>query len=246
MKQFLLKKKKFFYIFTFILVFIYTVVNNIPSWVLADLIEKYSQKHLKLYNTDGTLWRGSGLLVAMDTKQQMRSSPVLYLDWHLSMGLKRFIQIRFLVGKKQIAEIYLNKDGVNVDNLEVSLSISQVSQLVDVIHNLGISGNLKVTAKHILLAKANQGEVNVQIDNVSSTISRVNPLGNYNMNVVLNTGDITMHSSSDSVLNVSGTGNFNGLTLDAKVRDDKKDDMLQLMTAIGKPMPDGSYKLKIF
>lgn len=246
MRKFLVKRKKLIYISTFLLVFSVTMVHNIPCWILANLVEKYSEKHLKLYDTQGTFWSGSGLLVAMDTKKQSHSSPLLYLDWHLSMGFKRFIDIKFTVGAKQIAEIYLNKDGVNVDNVDISLSISQVSQLLDLIHDLGVSGNLNVKTKHLLLAKKIDGDFKVRLDDVSSTISRVNPLGSYNVTISPGSGDIRIDADSNSVLQLSGDGSFNGLSLKARVREDKKEDMLQFMTAMGIPMPDGSYQLKIF
>ena len=226
-------------------IFISTVIINIPTWVLANQIEKYSEHRLKLYNQSGTFWHGEGLLVATDAKLQ-QTAPLVFLNWKLSLGLTKYIDIKFVIGQQVFANVYLDKNGVNLDKLDVHLSIIQVSQLVDVVKDLNISGNLHIVTDHILLAKKHIGQFNINITNVSTSMSPVNPLGNYNMIYNLSDGRISISSEPGSVLTIKGDGDANGLILNATIDPSKAEQMKQFITVMGMPRGDGSYDLKLF
>ena len=245
MRRFLASSRKFIISTLFILVFICALINNIPSWVLGNVIQNYSNQRLKLYDTHGTFWNGSGLLVALDTKLQ-NASPLLYIDWTIKPGWSKFIDIKFSLGKKNFADVYLNKGGVNLDKLDLSLSLSQVSQLFGPLKDLGISGNIKVSADHVVIGKKMLGNFKINLDNISSGISRVNPLGSYTVNLNPATGAIEVDSTAGSTLMLSGAGSISSLSLKARIDEAKKEEMLQFITVMGIPNPDGSYQLKLF
>ena len=244
MNSFWLRKKKYLTATLFFVIFAATMVYNIPSWALSSVIQKYSQGRLKFYDTEGTFWNGSGLLVALGTKQS--SAPLLLMDWKIKLGLTKYIDIEFNVGNKRIAELYVNSQGANLDKLNVSLSITQVEQLYDIIKDMSVSGNLNVSADHILIAKKMSGQFKVNLDNISSGISRLNPLGSYVINLNAANGDIDVSTNHGAVLILNGSGSISGLTLNARINEENRADMLQFITLMGIPKPDGSYQLKIF
>lgn len=229
----------------FVLVFIGALITNIPTFVLANLINSYSQEKLALYNTHGTFWRGSGLLVAVD-KKVSQSAPLVMLNWDITLGIKKIIDIKFAIGSMTIADVYLNTRGVNLDKLDLSLSISQVSRLFGLVHDLGLSGNINITASSLHLGKVTDGILKVNLADVSSSLSPVNPLGTYMGSLDAHNGNITVSSSKSSALILSGDGNLNALNLNAKIDESKKAKMVQFITFMGIPLPDGSYNLKIF
>ena len=229
----------------FIVGFIVSLIVNIPAFVLANQIKAYSQEKLALYNTRGTFWNGSGLLVAVD-KKISKSAPLLMLNWDVSLGLKKFIDIKFTIGKTVIAEVYANKNGINLDNLNLSLSISQVSRLFALIHDLGLSGNIHINTSSIHLGGKVLGVVKVNLSNVSSSLSPVNPLGTYNVSLDMVDGKIIVSSLEGGTLMLKGSGDLNALTLNARVSADKQNQMTQFITFMGIPLSDGSYDLKIF
>lgn len=241
------KRKKYFIAIAFVVVFIFTLIANIPCWVLGDIVQNYSGKRLRLYDTEGTFWKGSGLLVAVDAKKQLHASPLLHINWNIKPGFSKFIDIQFAVDEHKIADIYLNKTGVNMDKLDLSLSVTQLSELVDVAKDLGVSGNINLSAEHIHLGKKIDGVFNIKLDNISSTISKVNPLGSYVVQLTPATGKVSVSTpSSQDILMLSGDGDVSSLTLKARVNESHKEEMLQFITAMGIPQPDGSYNLKIF
>lgn len=245
MKSFFIRNKRVFISILFVWGFLFTFVMNIPSVMLGRIITHYSKGYLVLYNPHGTFWHGDGLLAVANQKSQ-EISPLLLINWDVKIGLKKFIDINFNVDNTPIAELYINKTGANLDKLDISLSITQVSQMIDIIKTLSLSGNLEITANHINIGKTIMGTLNVAINQVSSNIAPVNPLGNYQMSFDLSNGGINISSNSSANLSISGSGNLQGLTLKCMANPSKKDKMLEFMTVMGIPQPDGSYAMKVF
>ena len=246
MKKFFIQYKKILTSIAFTITFIYTLIYNIPSWILSNVMQHYSSERLRLYDTEGTFWDGSGVLVALSPKLKNGTSLIL-VNWKIKLGLNKFIDIQFNAGNKKIANVYINRQGLNLDNLDLSLSITQLERTLDIVKNMDVSGNLHVSTDHIQLnSRAITGQLAVNLDNVSSGMSKVNPLGSYTVQISMNEGNIVVNSNSDSILNLSGNGTINSLILSAKVNQNEKEDMLQFITVLGAPKPDGSYELKIF
>lgn len=245
MKNFINKNRRIFIIIAFALVFIFTLIKEIPSNMLGRIITHYSKGYLQLYNPSGTFWQGNGLLAVANSKTG-ELSPLLLINWDIKIGFKKFINIDFNVDKSSIANLYIDKTGAHLDNLDIILSVTQVSQLVEIINSLGLSGNLEIMAKHINIGKNIDGTLNISITQVSSSISPVNPLGTYQMKFNLADGAIDITSDSSSNLSINGSGNLQGLTLSCKVLPSKKDKMLEFITVMGIPRPDGSYAMKVF
>jgi hypothetical protein len=160
MQNFFRRNQRVFVTFLFIIVFMFTLIEETPSVMLGKIIQHYSKGHLQLYNPNGTFWNGSGLLAVADPKTE-ELSPLLLIDWKVKVGLKKFVSVNFSVDKSTIADFYVDKKGANLDNLNISLSVTQVSQLVDIINSLGLSGNLEIMAKHINVGKKLTGNLDI-------------------------------------------------------------------------------------
>lgn len=239
-------KKKYYLGTIFGIIFITTLLYNVPTWVLGNVINHYSAQKIKVYNQSGTFWNGSGLLVVVD-KQTSKTSPLIVINWKVTLGLTRFVDLKFFIGNNEIANAYIDETGANLDNLNLSLSLSQVTQLSSIIKDLGLSGNLNLKTKHLNLGKGFSGIFDINLVDVSSSLSPVNPLGSYKVNFNVASGDINVQSDNFSTLLLNGQGNINyGLTLNAKVAPDKKEKMIQFITVMGVPKSNGTYDMKIF
>jgi len=244
--EFYRNRRKLITYVIFFTVFSISLVMNVPTWVLGSMLSKYSQNKLRLYNTQGTFWSGSGLLVAVDPRTQY-SAPLILFNWQVKLGLKRYVDINLFVGARKLANVYLNNSGFNLDSLNMSLSLGQVTELFGLIKNLGLSGNVLLTADKVKLSTVrNTGVFNVRLTTISSSISPVNPLGDYIVNYDLSNGKLNVSSSPNSSLILSGSGSVTNLIVNGRVAPDKKDQLLQFITVMGLPQPDGSYSLKIF
>jgi len=239
------KWQKFLLITVFVFAFLSSIVLNIPAWMVGSLVYKYSQHKLDTINEHGTFWNGQALLIAID-KQGKTAVPLLQIGWKIKLGLTKFIDINFNSSNQTIANASLTKSGLLVDNVNLSLSLDQLTPLMDNLNSLSLSGNVHLTANKLLISNKMQGNINVKLDNVASGMAPVNPIGSYQVAVDLSNIGINVTSDSDSTINVTGVGTINGLVLSSRVRDDKKEQLLQFMTMLGIPQADGSYQLKVF
>ncbi len=233
----------------FISVLFATIISNIPVQLLEYIIAKYSQNKLHIYNTNGTFWHGTGLLVT--TGRNGQSAPITFISWKVVMGLKKYVTIVFAIGNDKIADMYLNSQGFNVDNVNLSLSLSQVTQISDLIKTLNLSGNMNINTNHLLITpdmKNSNGIIKINLTDVASSISPVNPLGSYSASYNINNGSIVIDTTNPNmaVLNAKGNGDSNSLSINARIAPDKKDKMLQLMTVMGVQQADGSYMMKVY
>jgi general secretion pathway protein N len=248
---FFIRFRKYLIIAGCAIVFFATLIINIPAWVLNSPLTKYSHNQLRLYNLSGSFWNGSGLLVASSASKQNKigAVPLIHISWKISLGLSKYVDVSLFLDQHKIADVYLDKSGLNIDNLSLSLSVSQVSRLSNVVDDLKVSGSLQIKAKHLLVTgKTQSGVMNITAKNISSGISPVNPLGTYLVNVDLN-GDkinVTTDSNENSVLTLNGSGTLSTLTLKASVNQEKAEKMKTFITLMGVPNADSTYDLKLF
>lgn len=246
--KFFVKWRKYLIIITFSYIFFGTLISNIPAWVLSSQLSKYSNHQLALYNLSGSFWNGSGLLVVAPAKKNPGGmmAPIVHLQWRVSLGLTKYINIQFHTKQQQLANVYLNTNGLNIDHLDLSLSIAQLSYLSDLVKDLNLSGNLRIAAKHLLFAQKVTGLVNINVDNVSSGMSPVNPLGSYRVLFNMASGAIRVSNRGAAVLSLRGSGSFNGLILKATIEPDKVAQMQTFITLLGVPNADGTYNIRLF
>lgn len=228
----------------FIIIFLITLIINIPAWVLNSQIIKYSKGVLTLDNVDGTFWNGSGLLVA--TSHKGNSAPLKHITWNINLGISKYVDIKFYDGDHTLAEAYIDNNGINVDKLDVNLSIIQVSQLIDVTQALELSGNFHIMAEHLNINKHYNGLISIDIKNISSGLSPINPLGSYALTFDLSNNVIAVTTMAGAVLKLIGSGSFNNLVLNASINPSNINEMRTFITIMGMPNADGSYNLKIF
>lgn len=226
-------------------VFVGSLIMNLPATLVGKLVTKYSNNRLALYNVQGTLWSGSGLLVASDPVTG-DSSPLILVDWKLSLGFKHYVTLSLTTGKASVAKAFIDKNGAHLSGLDLYLSLIQISKVVPFVKNMGISGNVHLLASQIDIGKKLAGDVKLVLDNISANIVPINPLGDYQVTYNLGTSQIKLITITPDVLDLSGEGSLTSLELKAKVVDSAKDKMAQYMTAMGQSNSDGSHNIKIF
>lgn len=228
-----------------VIVSVSILVIEMPAWLVGTIFSHYTSGRLVTRNESGSFWHGNALLVAVSENKKTQE-PLIRVSWDLKLGLSKFVSLDLKSYNKQIASIYINKDGANVDNLDALLAINQLTAFTGNLNTLKLSGNMHVNTPNLVIGKKMSGSIQLQLNNIGSGISPINPIGNYNVGFDLSNLSINVNSSGDSVINVSGSGDLKHLQLSARVQEDKKADMLQFMTMMGAPQPDGSYELKVY
>ena len=239
------KLKKIAIYLVFIFGFFYSIIINTPAWVLGSLISHYSQGRVSTSNEQGSFWNGQALLMAHDGSGKI-VVPLMMVGWNIKLGFSKFIAVNLTASNKTIANASLNKAGISLNNVNLGLSLDQLTPFLGNLNALNLSGNVRINADNLSIGKQMNGTINIQLQNVGSGISPVNPIGSYSVSLNLNNSAVNVNTSSDSVITVTGDGNLNSLMLNSRVQADKKDKLLQFMTMMGIPQLDGSYQLKVF
>lgn len=239
------KLKKITLIVVIFLVFLAGLVMKAPAWLVGSLASKYSQNRLVTRNETGTFWKGSALLVASDGNNK-KYVPLLRVNWTIKLGLTKFINIDLTSAGQTVANVNLVKTGLDINNVNLSFAMDQLTAFAGNLGSLNLSGNVHVTSSNLHLGKTNSGSIDVSLSGIGSGMSPLNPIGNYNVKFDLSNMGINVDTDGDSIIKVSGSGNVSGLSLNARVDDEKKEQMLQFMTMMGLPQADGSYLLKVF
>lgn len=239
------KIKKILLILLFVFIFIAAFINRMPAWIVGSIAAKVSNNHIMTRSETGTFWNGSALLVASD-KDNKKIVPMIYVNWKVKLGMSKFVTIDLMSSGQTIANVALTKDGIDVTNVNLGMSMDQLAAFAGNLSTLNLSGSAHVMSNNIHLGKTNTGSVNVTLTDIGSGMSPVNPIGNYTLTLDLASQGIDVSSEPSSVIKVTGNGNTSGLSLNARVEEDKKEQMLQFMTMMGIPQGDGSYLLKVF
>ena len=240
------KLQKILIITALLLFTIVYFVYSTPTWVLSYFVNKYSQHTLDITNQNGTFWKGHGLLVIINPRVK-GAVPLMNIDWQIKLGMKKFVQVDLSSFNNTIANISIDKKGLNISNLSLIFSLSQTSQMLETLHSLDLAGTIKVTSVNgiNITPKGFQGSVDADIYHLSSTISPLNPLGDYHATIALDTGSINVSTTNDAIIKIDGSGSMKGLSLNATVQPEQKDKLLQFMVMFGDPVGDNQYVLKL-
>ena len=244
-KKFRVSNNKFIFVFFCIIIFFASLIYQLPSWTVGSMVNKYSEGKLKLFNANGSFWSGDALLVA-DNEKKNNSSAIALIHWHSKLGLDKYLDVDFFIGDNKIADLYINKKGIFISNLLLVLPLKEVTLFFEAIQDLKVSGIVTISADKINYNNTFKGNLKITINNLSSAISKVNPLGNYQIYYDLSSLAIKVTTLPDSVLQLNGDGYTNNLSLEGSIVPEKRDDMRQFISIFGEPLPNGNYKLKVF
>lgn len=238
------KARKILIYTSVVVIFLASIVINTPAWIMGAMLEHYSANRVSTLNEQGSFWNGSALLQAND-KVSKKTVPIIMVGWQIKFGFKKFVTINLTASNQTIAAISLTKNGIAVNNVNLALSLDQLTPFMGNLNTLNLSGSVRLSADNLLIGKKMQGNVNLTLNNVGSGISPINPIGSYQVSIDLASQALEVSTTdSNSVISVTGTGSINSLILNSKVQPDKKEQLLQFMTMMGIPQADGSYQLK--
>lgn len=226
---------------------IYYFIYSTPTWVLSYFISKYSDQNFAISNQSGTFWQGSGLLV-INNPALKGAIPVMDINWHITLGLKKLISVHLSSFNNTIAVVTVDKNGLHLNDLSLTVSLSQTSYLLAALHSLDLAGTVNITSSdgiNIGRHGGMEGTINANLYHLSSTISPLNPIGDYSATMNLKSGVIIVKTINDAIIKIDGEGSIRGLTLNASVQPDKKDKLLQFMVMFGDQVGDNQYKLKL-
>jgi len=176
------------YILLGLLFYIILLIVYAPASLLPWLLDKSGVTQISLRNTSGSLWNGSGQLVSLVSKN--KAYRLTRVDWNISAGslllgrLKAGISFNddALMGKAMLS---IKPSGLLIENLKLGLPASTFAQFYKPAALLSPSGNITINSNMLEISKGSiAGSAKAQWHDAGSRLSSVNPLGNYELNII--------------------------------------------------------------
>ncbi len=246
------KLGRYSFLVLFLCLFI-TLLWQLPVSFISPQIEKMSACKIKLYQVQGTLWNGSSSIGLSELNEAgackapsaiterlywKTSCQLLSAQCHTDISVSRSQQpIRIVFGFK----------GVQIQNNQIQLPANLLESLGSPWNSLHPQGLLDIHWNDLNFSKNSDGMVSVKVVNLSSSISKVAPLGSYELKISLNNPISANLITLNGPLILNGQGQFINQALhfegNASSTPEAKNSLTGLISVIGIKNGD-NYQLK--
>lgn len=231
-----------------------------PAVWLDALAEAQTSGRLRLAEAEGTVWRGSGRLVWVDTGESAESRLSLSglalpgrVHWQLSplallLGL---VEATLKVdGMSQPVALQGDFSALRIGNGRMDLPRLELSALGSPWNTVRPAGAAALAWSNISLGRQRfEGSITIELRAVASALSAVRPLGSYRIEVRGGgaKAEVTM-STIEGALNISGSGQLGpgGMSFSAQARAaDSGDQRLQGLLGLLGPRSGDATVIRI-
>lgn len=235
-----------------VLAFAYLVM--LPATWLDSLLQSQTQGSFAMTGTTGTLWRGEGnLQVLLPTGEVVTLAPA---SWSIAprelLALRLHLTMRSIQNGDPILDIALTPGEARIHEARLDLPAPLLGVLSPTLRAAALSGQLTLQATDVRLdQRSTAGHVRIQWLAAGSEMSRVRPLGNYQLDLDGKGGGMEFHLSTlGGSLNLTGSGHLQpGAAPDYKITAvpvaAKRQDLAPLLRMLGREVSPGTYQLTI-
>jgi len=206
-----------------------------PAAFADRALERATDGRVRLAETDGTIWRGSGRLVLVDQGANEGARRSLAgvtipgrIDWNvraLPLLLGQVDAAIRIEGMTQPVRIQGDYDEVRISGGSLALPSVELGRMGSPWNTLRPSGALSLRWENLLLKQgALEGRAQIELRDASSAMTPVRPLGSYRVEIVGRGGqaDLSIQTLAGP-LRLQGSGSFNarnGLRFTAEAQPD--------------------------
>ncbi|MGF7190131.1 general secretion pathway protein N [Robbsia andropogonis] len=212
-----------------------TILVLLPAAWVTPLCARYTQGRVALVDVTGSLWRGSAVLVLAPGGLPDASLPAGSDDvmapgsaalkaarlpyrvlWHAAFWPLFAGEVRLDVREdsplSQNVRIVAGMNGVTVHAGGIAVPVSLLNGLGAPFNTLDLQGETRLEwTDWRLLRTGAYGQMTVLLDNMSSSISRVRPLGSYRVHLQATGNGVRLQLATETgPLFLSGSGEGNG------------------------------------
>lgn len=232
--------------------YVLAILVTAPATLLDAGLQRVSQGKLGLVEAQGTMWAGAGQIEIRDADRH--SGVTEGISWRLMPGslLRGYMMYDLqLAQSPQSFPIMVSLGGMEIANAEINLPAAVLGLSIPKLSPLGLSGDLSARIAHFKITHQQmQGQMKVQWHDAGSVLTRISPLGNYELSLdgagtLLNLQLRTLHGP----LQLDGAGawtygdraHFRATALVAPAQQQQLDPLLRL---IGMELSHGRFELQ--
>lgn len=172
----------------FLAAFLATLTMLAPASLMSGWVARATGGRLELANASGTVWHGTATPVV----QFQHEAPLRLERMAWSVSLRRLWRGELLLDlsltsapKTPQMEVALSPRQVELDHLALDLPAAAMGGLDPVLQAMGFQGRLAISARRLVVARNGtvSGSATANWQQAGSTLSPVNPFGNYRLDL---------------------------------------------------------------
>jgi general secretion pathway protein N len=197
-----------------------TLIGAAPASFADRAIERATGGRMRLAETDGTIWRGSGRLVLVDTGAEsgaQQAVPGVAVPGRIDWGLR---QLPLLIGQ---VDASIRVDGmtqpvrvqggygeIRVGGGSLALPSVELGRMGSPWNTLRPSGALSLRWENLTLKQGGlEGRAQIELRDASSAMTPVRPLGSYRVEIIGRGGQADLGIQTlAGPLRLQGSGTF--------------------------------------
>jgi general secretion pathway protein N len=224
-----------------------------PISFISPQVEKMSACKVQLYQVQGTLWKGSSSIGVSELnesgtcKAPSALTERIYWTTHCQLFSAQCQTDISVSRSQQPIRIFFKIGSIQIPNNQIQLPANLLESLGSPWNSLHPQGGLDIHWNDLKISKNLDGLVSIKVINLSSAISKVAPLGSYELKISLNSPITANLITLNGPLILNGQGQFNNQSLQfqgtASSTPEAKNSLTGLLSVIGIKNGD-NYQLK--
>lgn len=161
------------------------IIATAPATLIDASLQSVSQGKLRLTESQGSLWAGSGQIEIRDPNG--RAGVAKSVSWHMqpaSLLLGRLLCEVKLDQTNKPFVVAISLSGIEMSNADMVLPATALGLGMPELAPLGLTGGISLHVAHLLVErKQMRGNATLQWRDAGSVFTPVSPLGDYELNV---------------------------------------------------------------
>ncbi|HNQ04432.1 MAG TPA: type II secretion system protein N [Thiobacillaceae bacterium] len=234
------------------LILIYAVM--LPATWLDTVLQRGTRNSLVMTATAGTLWRGEGILQALLPNGE--TATLAPVSWRIALKELLLLRLHLILFSQQntqpVLDVSLSPGGIHINKARLAVPAAILGVLSPTLQAASLSGQLTLQVDDLRLDRGQvEGKARAIWTSAGSALSRVNPLGSYELDLDGSGAGLDFHLNTlGGVLTLSGSGSWRVDTggdyqIMATPAESKRQDLAPMLRMLGREISPGTYRLTI-
>ncbi|MGO8754345.1 MAG: type II secretion system protein N [Gallionellaceae bacterium] len=199
----------------FALVYLVALLIMAPASLFDELVRHYSQGRLVMANANGTMWKGTAVPALRTRDGHLIATRTLRWDIDFLPLLKGMLRARLQWNDSAPAaatELLVSGGQVELNHALIPLPAALLNEVSPILKPAEFRGQLEIQSNHLVLSRRGmEGIAIVDWQHAGSTLSSIDPLGNYRLtlNGAGNVVSVDL-STTSGILVLEGQGKWSG------------------------------------
>ena len=220
-----------------------------PASLLDLAVRRISEDHVSLANCQGTVWQGSAVPVLSPDK----SYPLATLSWQIKPQAWLFGQFKFLISwdaSTTPMELTIEGKRLVLEHVMISMPAELIGDLSPFLKPAELGGNLRIESPQLEFKNGQlQGRVTAHWSQASSSMSAINPFGDYQIGIEAVNDEIHgVLSTQSGALRLDGLGSWSPakhFKFNGTARAAEQGNLNELLHHLGPETTPGVYQISL-